>query len=331
MTQILQSGSDNPHAYDVAISFLAEDEPLALCVADALAPLNVFVYSKKQEELAGREGDEAFRDIFRNRARLSVVLFRPRWGSTKWTRVEESAIRDRCFAEGWKHLMFVCLDKAALPGWLPERYIYLDYEQFGLDGLVGATKARCLDLGAQLRVMSAAERARKLAESERFARETEQLVRSSAQPMYDTARVVFEGLTAKLSDIQQSTGWTAQRDFDAREFVAVANGRSLQLECTWSPQSGSAELSLRVFTGQILTPEQRRSGRWIVVEQPTESQHERFALARVPEVGWCWARDGRELTADALAEHAANEFVSALGRPVDNSAEVLGQIFRRRP
>jgi hypothetical protein len=45
-----------PYEYDAAISFLARDEPLAWQVRDALAPLRVFVFSKAQEEVAGREG-----------------------------------------------------------------------------------------------------------------------------------------------------------------------------------------------------------------------------------------------------------------------------------
>jgi hypothetical protein len=67
------------YEYEVAISFLAPDEPLARQVAEALAPLRVFVYSKAQEAIAGREGVEAFREVFRHQAQVAVVLFRPRW------------------------------------------------------------------------------------------------------------------------------------------------------------------------------------------------------------------------------------------------------------
>ncbi len=150
---------DAPPEYDVAISFLAADEPLALRVAEDLAPLNVFVYSKKQEELAGRDGVEAFREVFRSRARLALVLFRARWGETPWTRVEETAIRDRCLGDGWEHLMFVHLERAPKPKWVPDSKLYLDHQTFGIRDLIGATKARCAELGAELRPPSAAARA----------------------------------------------------------------------------------------------------------------------------------------------------------------------------
>ena len=74
--------ADSRKKFDVAISFLSQDEPLARSIAEKLAPLDVFVYSKKQEHVAGREGIEAFRDIFRHGCRVAMVLYRPAWGST---------------------------------------------------------------------------------------------------------------------------------------------------------------------------------------------------------------------------------------------------------
>jgi hypothetical protein len=315
--------------YDVAVSFLSADEPLALRLAEELQPLTTFVYSKRQEDLAGRQGDEAFRDVFLHRSRLAVVLFRPRWGQTPWTRVEESAIRDRIHTDGLNHLMFVRLEKCANPLWLSERYIHYDLEQFGLEQLVGAIKARCLDLGSQIRVLTAAERARKLADAERFAPETEQILRSTAQPMYDAAAPVFAALDRTFAEIRRTTPWMVVAQFDAREIVAAANTHSLQLQCTWSPSTSSAELALRVFEGRVLTPEERRGGH-ILINEPHESHEERFELARVPDLGWCWRQSSRTFTADGLAEHAAHQLLSALERGPDTSGEAIEQLFGRR-
>lgn len=82
--------------YDVAVSFLSVDEPLALQTHAKLSEsLEVFVYSKKQEQLAGTDGLESFRQVFRADSRMVVVLYRDGWGQTPWTRVEEAAIKDR--------------------------------------------------------------------------------------------------------------------------------------------------------------------------------------------------------------------------------------------
>ena len=53
--------------YDVAFSFLAQDEVLAMQLADQFeGRLRVFLYSRKQEQLAGTDGERheatGFRD-----------------------------------------------------------------------------------------------------------------------------------------------------------------------------------------------------------------------------------------------------------------------------
>src|ERR1700730_1235352 len=98
----------NGRKYDVAISFVAQDEPLSLSVRDSLQPpLAVFVYSKAQEQLAGRDGIEAFRIVFREQAQLVVILYRQGWGETPWTRVESLAIEEFAHENGWERVMVV--------------------------------------------------------------------------------------------------------------------------------------------------------------------------------------------------------------------------------
>jgi hypothetical protein len=82
----------NEPVYDVGISVLHRDEPLALELESQLSPnLKVFVYSKKQEQIAGTDGMESFREVVRSQSRLNVVLFRTGWGETKFTRIELTA------------------------------------------------------------------------------------------------------------------------------------------------------------------------------------------------------------------------------------------------
>ena len=83
------------YKYDVAFSFLDRDEPLARELAGLLTPLSTFVYSEQQLEVAAKDGVDAFTAVFRRDARIVAVLYRDGWGKTKWTRVEEQAIKSR--------------------------------------------------------------------------------------------------------------------------------------------------------------------------------------------------------------------------------------------
>src|ERR1022692_3290790 len=149
--------------YDVAISFLSQDEPLALKLHEELSKnLSVFVYSKRQEELAGTDGLESFRQAFRSQSRLVVVLYRDGWGKTPWTGIEELAIRERMFEGGWKSLLFVMMDqRGTYPPWLPETHIRLNYNKFASD-LIGAIKLRAVELGGELKVETAVGKAQRM-------------------------------------------------------------------------------------------------------------------------------------------------------------------------
>jgi hypothetical protein len=63
--------------YDVAFSFHSLDENTAFQLNDRLQDrYRTFLYSEQQKVLAGRNGEDAFNEIFSKKARFVVVLFR---------------------------------------------------------------------------------------------------------------------------------------------------------------------------------------------------------------------------------------------------------------
>jgi hypothetical protein len=297
--------------YDIAVSFLARDEPLALQIRDALAPLKVFVYSKAQEEVAGTDGVAAFRDVFRHRARVSLVLFRPGWGESKWTRVEETAIRDHCLDANWEHLMFVRLERAdAIPKWVPDSYVYLDFQTFGIPDLIGAIKTKLARLGVELRAPTAAERAATLAAREAFDRETERLLMSSARIFLDAAAALFAELDQQIAEIQASSGWRIVHGHDEHgQFVAFLDRVSMQLlpKELYINSSRSAYFCLRHFDGRLLTPQE--IGRRMMLLDPQEVARDRVDLAREPGIEWAWRFRGRLLPHSELARELLTDFL----------------------
>ncbi len=149
--------------YDVALSFLQADEAVAQSLADALSQTcSVFVYSEQQRELGGKDGVDEFTAVFREQSRVGVILYREGWGATKWTRVEETAIKDRAFDTGWEFLTVVALGKGA-PKWLPKTKLWLGLERFGVDGAVAVIEARVRERGGEVIVETARARAERLA------------------------------------------------------------------------------------------------------------------------------------------------------------------------
>lgn len=147
------------YKYDVAISFLARDLTIAKDLADRLEGLRVFVYDREKEELLGGDGMEKFGEIFSSRSALNVVLHRAGWGDTKWTAFEERHIKTRALEDGARSVFVVRLDDEPLRRWIPPYHVYASEATDTRDQQVGAIRLRAKELGAEVRKLSAAEKA----------------------------------------------------------------------------------------------------------------------------------------------------------------------------
>jgi hypothetical protein len=137
--------------FDVAFSFLAQDEPLAERLHDLVSrSLTSFLYSKRQGELVGTDGEKTFNTVFGEQARLVVVLYRKGWGTTPFTRIEETAIRNRAYSEGYSFVLMIPLDQPpTTPAWLPKTSLWLDLGRFGETTAVAIIEERVRHAGGE--------------------------------------------------------------------------------------------------------------------------------------------------------------------------------------
>jgi hypothetical protein len=76
-------------------------------------------------------------------------MYRPEWGATRWTAIEQQAIKDRFADSGsWDFVTLIPLEKTEkLPDWFPPLRIWGDYARLGDAGLVATLQARVLHAG----------------------------------------------------------------------------------------------------------------------------------------------------------------------------------------
>ena len=150
--------------YDVAFSFLQEDEGLAIQLCDMLeGRYNTFIYSEKQVELAGKDGEETFNLVFGEQSRVVVVLFRNNWGKTGWTRIEMTAIRNRGYEYGYDFSLFIPLEKnSRLPKWLPKTQIWFDSNRWGIEGTIPVIEYKIKQEGGSTKKETAVDKAERI-------------------------------------------------------------------------------------------------------------------------------------------------------------------------
>lgn len=305
----MTNGDDNSVDHDVAISFLASDEPLALEVADGLVGFNVFVYSKAQEEIAATDGLETFGQVFRNGSRTQVVLYRKGWGTTQWTRVEELAVRDRCLEDGFENLVFVKLDGTEAPNWVPRTHLYVDFDTYGLEQLIGVIRRKAEERGSQFRPETPAQHAQRLAARQAFERETEDL-RRRPEGIQGAAQLVgglFDELDRLVPEIADAIPLSATRaprayGFTTGEVTAILT----QEDWPGNMLGDNASMEFTFWRGRMLLPGERAA----ITGNARRICSVRYSLHRTRALGYCWLDENANvLTSEQLASHIMGHFL----------------------
>ncbi len=291
--------------YDVAISFVAADEPVAMELRKALdPPYSAFVYSKAQEQLAGRDGIEAFRTVFSEKATLVVILFRLPWGETPWTRVEKMAIEEFALAAGWEHLMFVRLSDAPVPKWVPKPHLYLDYNRYSMADLVGAVKARLLELGVEAAPVTPAQRAVSQARQAAFDEQTRNLLNDSPNEYVAAMNALFEAIKVEAAAVAEATGWKMVMGPGALigGFVVSGRGQGLHFACEDRYANTARDTVLRMSEYDMELFIQEPNKRYSTIGRMQHVRARRIDIQRLPELGWCWEFEGHVRPVAATAE-----------------------------
>jgi len=221
------------YKYEIAFSFCQEDEQLAFEIADLLPDsVSTFIYSQEQKELAGKDGEIEFRKIFIEKSRVVVVLYREKYGTTNWTRIEEEAIRDRALDNGYDFTLFIPLDKKT-PKYLPKTRIWFNLERFGIKGAATVISYKVTEQDGESIELSVKDKAEKLKRKLEFKRKVE-TYRQSHEAIGDALKEVdklFELAEENINVIfsGMNIGFVKEiRDFFRLRFENIA------FEAVWS-------------------------------------------------------------------------------------------------
>jgi hypothetical protein len=317
---------ENPK-YDVAISFLSEDQTLASAIYGKLSEgLKVFFYPHNQEDLAGTDGLESMRKPFFDGSRVVVVLYREKWGKTPWTRVEQTAIEDSFLKYGWERLFFIVLDKSdVLPAWVPQHRVRYNLADFGLDHAVGAIKARVQDQGGKHMPMTATKKAEIFQADELFRRDKSRMnSEAGIKAINESVAELFHHIERQCADINAAKGFlqiqceVSLKEGNNTQDCGLTNGQ-VGLTVTWNQPYASeltrSALVIREYKFGLIFPSQLN--RLMPYDQPRPINEAKYVpdLSRTREYGWRQDADESEFVSSAtLAEQIVMLFVGLANR-----------------
>ena len=294
------------YEYDVAFSFLKEDEDLAFRINDLIQDrVKTFIYSRQQEKIAGTDGEETFNRVFGSEARIVVVLYRENWGKTPWTRIEETAIRNRAYEKGYDFVVFIPLDiPPSAPKWLPKRQIWIGLDRWGVEGAASVIEARVQQAGGTPHEETALERACRIEREIRIEEDRKSFLESErgVQVANEEKKVLFHELEKLSEEISaKNSNFKFKKEQNEREFILFTHGFSLRV--TWwfeySNTLRNSRLYIDLFKGLLSI----RGG--IRFREPEVLQKMEFDFDRntAGEVGWRRSsRDKRFFSSAQLAQ-----------------------------
>jgi hypothetical protein len=300
--------------YDVVFSFLEKDEELAVEINGAIEDnITTFLYSKKQKEIAGKDGEEEFSKVFGEQARLVVVLYGSGWGETPWTRIEATAIRNRGYSDGYDFVIFIITEVGLQPPiWLSRNRLWLGLERYGTEGAAAVIESRVQELDGEVRTLTAADKVKQKAKEIEFEEERKQFLGSQngALAAKEEVAKLFSEIRKIITEVQ-GENLKFRIDGDDRELLIFSSGYTLFLH--WSAQYANsldyAVLRVTLFKGSI--PYKNR----MPIEDPERLAEEKFYFDKTisGKSGWHFRRrDGDFLTTDKLVEQCITKLMGII-------------------
>jgi hypothetical protein len=312
--------------YDVAISFLYQDLSVAQALYSKLrAGLEVFFFPGNQDVLAGTDGLESMRAPFRHESRLNVVLYRPKWGNTPWTAVEELAIKESCLDNSYRNIfVYVIESTGILPKWLPDTHVYFSSAHFTLDEAVGAIKARVQDRGGEYKPLTPLRKAELNRAEEDYRRARSYM--SSPDGMakiFSKVRELFEEICKQCDEVNAGGNALIEKKVNLQdgmmEQICTLAGPRVGMLVIWFQPYGNlldnAELRIREFNEKLIIPPGN-----IHFQRPEMVGETKYDpdLSRALDYGWN-SQEGmkRFLTSEELASQCVIQFLDLMNRDRD--------------
>jgi hypothetical protein len=228
---------------------------------------------------------------------------------TSWTRIEQTAIRNRAYGEGYDFVLFIPLDKSALPPWLPKTHVWIGIDRWGISQAAGVIEMRVTEKGGSVRAESALQQAERLYKKAELERTRESFLESDAGVKAAKAQLsilfdLFEKESAAIAQRAPIFQPTANRLTDRMNLACAG----VRLTVAWSLQYSN---SLKYSSLNIVMWKGERE----IYNEETRMAEAKYGFDRLANGTLGWRRDdtgARFFQTEALVDHHLKEMLNSI-------------------
>lgn len=315
--------STGPVQYEVAISLLKEDLTYAKRLETALRKVvrgKIFLYKNRQNEVAAdAEMVAYFNRVFMDEARLVVILYRPGWGETPFTQIEENAIHAARVERGggMDFIFMVAMEPPEVPAWFTTNNFFSDPETFSAPAVAAQIAARVRAVGGTIGPEPPAEYARRKVQERQAREEVERRMRAEGRAQMETE---VEALFAELKRHAGEVTETAE-PVEVAEFknAVVLTFRGHDVAAVWKNQGLRIRMANDEGTRLVVTLYCGRCGaHGRLAGVPTPVRELTLRLALTTEGAWGFEdAAGRFYTAREVAHTAVLRLIDQAEDPAE--------------
>jgi hypothetical protein len=251
---------EQDYSYDVAISLLSQDQEYAERLEQQIRAVvrgEVLLYSSRQGELASNgEIVTTLMRIFRDQARIVVILYRPGWGKTGYTSIEEDAIKSRrARTTSTRFVVVVSMEPPHTPEWYPgDSEFWLDPSTFSPDAIAAVIAQRVRESGGTIGKEGPVARAKRLQTLQAKEDERQRRLKSEGPARFsEEIAALFSLLKQKAAEISETT--EVRAPYTERGERCTITYRLPVLLCVWQlPDLNSVKSASVTFTIQDINP-----------------------------------------------------------------------------
>ena len=245
----------NEYKFDIAFSFLNKDEGIALQLNNLLNDrFKCFIYTEQQMKLAGTNGETTFNRVFSIESKIVVILYRMEWGKTNWTRIEETAIRNRGYEEGYDFVLLIPLDDIIdPPAWLPKNRLWIGLNRYGIKDAASVIGARVSEMGGNVREDSFADKIATLESETKKRRNNDRFLKSDEgkKAGFDEFEAIVEKVKANADEIKSRNPKWNLRVWENRQNCIDLLSYGYQLSIKYDVYSADPFMSITFLDGYL--------------------------------------------------------------------------------